>query len=150
MLDIAQIVQSAQVWVCDSCGNHDPKACGCNSTAHAEAMAAKKEAKRQADRARNQDRRKAERNQGSVSDIEIRDIENTEECATADADDIEDEVEPDNRRSAFFIRADQAIKFAAYSGPVDKEIIEAASATALAWEGLARHLRRMTNGGNKA
>lgn len=41
------IHRAMQVWVCDTCGVHDNKSCGCDSTAHAEAMAAKREATRQ-------------------------------------------------------------------------------------------------------
>ena len=32
-LDPPQIVQSAQVWECTSCGSRDNKSCSCNSTA---------------------------------------------------------------------------------------------------------------------
>jgi hypothetical protein len=55
-----QIVISRQVWVCDTCGCRDNKSCGCDSVAHAEEIAAKKEAHRQAARTH---REKAQRNQ---------------------------------------------------------------------------------------
>jgi len=49
----------------------------------------------------------------------------------------EDDIEPAHYRSSLFIRADQAIRFAVYSGPVDKEILEAIRAVASAWMKLA-------------
>jgi len=61
-IDVAQIVYSAQVWVCDDCGCQDPKSCGCDSSAHMEEKAAKKEADRQRKR---RDREKAKKNQQS-------------------------------------------------------------------------------------
>jgi hypothetical protein len=61
-LEAAQIIRAAQVWVCDACGCHDAKTCGCKSTAHAEERAAKKEADRQRKR---RDREKAKQNQSS-------------------------------------------------------------------------------------
>jgi hypothetical protein len=42
-------------------------------------------------------------------------------------------VEPEHLRAAFLLRADQAVRFAAYSGPIDEEIVEAAKAAASAW-----------------
>jgi len=51
--------------------------------------------------------------------------------------DVESEIDPGNIRSAFLLRADQALTFAVYSGPVDKEIAEAARATAVAWAKLS-------------
>lgn len=49
---------------------------------------------------------------------------------------IEDEVEPGNYRSAFLIRADQAVAFAKYSGRVSRDVVEAARAAARAWNDL--------------
>jgi len=43
-IETAQIVHSAQVWVCNACGSHDPKSCGCNSAAHMEELRAKNRA----------------------------------------------------------------------------------------------------------
>src|SRR5262245_51974889 len=37
-----QIEISAQVWVCDACGSHDHKSCGCNSPAHMEKVLEKR------------------------------------------------------------------------------------------------------------
>lgn len=45
-LETAQIVRSAQVWVCDTCGGKDHKSCSCRSTASWEALLAKREATR--------------------------------------------------------------------------------------------------------
>jgi hypothetical protein len=56
-------------------------------------------------------------------------------------DDIEADVEPDNRRSAFLIRADQARQFAAYSGPIDHETYAAAQAAAERWSSLAAEIQ---------
>jgi len=63
-LDPPQIVQSAQVWECTSCGTRDNKSCSCNSTAimvklmeKAEKYAAKAERHRVAER----DRQRASR-----------------------------------------------------------------------------------------
>jgi hypothetical protein len=38
-----QIEISRQVWVCDACGCQDNKSCGCQSSAHSEELAKKKE-----------------------------------------------------------------------------------------------------------
>jgi len=53
---------------------------------------------------------------------------------------IEDEIDPENYRTAFLLRAQQAVRFAVYSGPVTKESIAAARAVAAAWDTLARNL----------
>src|SRR6516164_4085633 len=58
-----QQVISAQVWVCDACGAQDHKSCGCNSSAHMEALLDKRERNRQANRALRE--RKAEQNQAA-------------------------------------------------------------------------------------
>jgi len=42
--------------------------------------------------------------------------------------DAEAEIEPDNRRVAFLLRADQAAQFAKYSGPVDQDVLNGARA----------------------
>src|SRR5262245_3823616 len=74
IIEMPQIVRSAQMWVCDTCGSQDQKSCGCNSTAHMEALAAKREAERQRGRGR---REKAKENQHShPADV---DIENARE-----------------------------------------------------------------------
>jgi hypothetical protein len=57
-------------------------------------------------------------------------------------DDIEDGVEPENFRAAFLIRADQAMRFAAYSGPVTKEITSTARRVAAAWTSLVNQLEK--------
>ena len=53
---------------------------------------------------------------------------------------IEDEIDPENYRTAFLIRADQAVRFAAYSGPINHEIVAATRAAAAAWNKLAQFL----------
>lgn len=71
------IAISRQVWICDACGCQDNKSCGCNSTAHMEALAAKRERDRQYQK---KSREKAQQNQRSCqSDIGV---ENTEEFPT--------------------------------------------------------------------
>jgi hypothetical protein len=68
-----QIQISAQVWVCDACGGQDNKSCGCNSTAHQEELAAKREDARQR---KIRSRKKAKQNQQSChSDADIENIE---------------------------------------------------------------------------
>jgi hypothetical protein len=59
-----------------------------------------------------------------------------------DDDDIERDVEPENYRGAFLIRADQAKRFATYSGPVTTEIIEMARQVSAAWGNLATSMER--------
>jgi hypothetical protein len=58
---------------------------------------------------------------------------------------IEDEIDaedPENYRTAYLLRVDQALRFAAYSGPIAKEIVPAARAVATAWSTLAQKLER--------
>jgi hypothetical protein len=55
-------------------------------------------------------------------------------------EDIEVEIDPESRRSAFFLRADQAVRLAMYSGRTDPEIVEAAREAAKAWTTLADKL----------
>jgi len=72
-LETAPITREAQEWVCDTCGGRDHKSCGCNSAAHAEAIAAKKEANRQAAR---KYREKSEQNQQSRhNDANVENVE---------------------------------------------------------------------------
>jgi hypothetical protein len=71
MLDPAQIVRSAQMWVCDSCGCHDNKSCSCDSTAHAEELAAKREAHRQANRRSHEKAKQKQRASDNPADVEI-------------------------------------------------------------------------------
>lgn len=59
-----------------------------------------------------------------------------------DDEDIEADVEPTNYRGAFLIRADQAKRFASYSGPITSEIVAMARQVATAWEELAAQLER--------
>lgn len=53
---------------------------------------------------------------------------------------MEDEVLPENYRSAFFLRTDTARRCAVYSGPIDREVIESARNVAKAWTKLADKL----------
>jgi hypothetical protein len=55
---------------------------------------------------------------------------------------IEEGINKKNPRVAYLLRADQAKRFAAYSGPVDREIVDYARAVATAWSNLARELEQ--------
>jgi hypothetical protein len=58
---------------------------------------------------------------------------------------IEDEIDgedPENYRTAYLLRSDQAIRFASYSGPVTKEIAAVARRVAAAWSKLAQKLEK--------
>lgn len=59
-----------------------------------------------------------------------------------DDEDIEADVEPANYRGAFLIRADQAKRFATYSGPITHEIVAMARQVATAWAELAAQLEK--------
>jgi hypothetical protein len=60
-----------------------------------------------------------------------------------DDEDIEADVTPANYRGAFLIRADQAKRFAAYSGPVTGEIVAMARQVAAVWNELAEKLEKV-------
>jgi hypothetical protein len=56
---------------------------------------------------------------------------------------VEDEIDaedPENYRTAYLLRVDQAIRFASYSGPITKEIVASARQVARAWSKLAQKL----------
>jgi hypothetical protein len=66
-----------------------------------------------------------------------------EYAADEDEPSVEDELDedPENFRTAFLLRADQARAFAVYTGPViDRDLIAAARAAATAWTKLANDL----------
>ncbi len=140
-----QIEISTQMWVCDSCGCKDSKSCGCNSTAHAEELAAKKEAHRQANREHMQ--RKRQENQGSVDNP--RDVETTDEF---DEDDPAVEAEHQqglrvNAARGLVFRAKEARDGAALNNlkaeDVTELMVDAADEAAAAWSRTAQQLRRM-------
>jgi hypothetical protein len=60
-----------------------------------------------------------------------------------DEQDIEADVTPANYRGAFLIRADQAKRFASYSGPVTGEIVAMARQVAAVWNDLAEKLEKV-------
>jgi hypothetical protein len=60
-----------------------------------------------------------------------------------DDEDIEADVTPANYRGAFLIRADQAKRFASYSGPVTGEIVAMARQVAAVWNELAEKLEKV-------
>lgn len=160
-LETAQIVQSAQVWVCDTCGGHDNKSCGCNSSAHMEAM--KAAAAKHADRnERERQRIKAKR----AAAVGNADIENIEQSPQASADamrarfaEMEDDpaAEAENEEGlrviaarAVFNRAKEARQLAdvgeVQTSDVTDLMIEAADEAASAWKMAAQKLRRMLYG----
>jgi hypothetical protein len=53
---------------------------------------------------------------------------------------IEDDLEPDEYRPAFLLRAADALTFAVYSGPVDAEVVAAAGRAAAEWKALEESL----------
>ena len=55
---------------------------------------------------------------------------------------IQEGINKKNPRVGYLLRADQAKRFAAYSGPVDREIVDYARAVATAWSNLARELEQ--------
>jgi hypothetical protein len=58
---------------------------------------------------------------------------------------IEDEIDsedPENYRTAFLMRADQAIRFAVYSGPITQDLIAAAHQVVRAWSTLAQKMEK--------
>ena len=60
----------------------------------------------------------------------------------SDDEPIEAEISPANFRNAFFLRAEQAIRMAAYSGRIRKDIIARARQVARAWNQLADNLEQ--------
>jgi DNA-binding Lrp family transcriptional regulator len=64
-----------------------------------------------------------------------------------DDQDIEADVEPENYRVAFLLRADQARQFAAYSGPITSKIVEMSRQVGRAWLQLAADLERKAREG---
>ena len=53
---------------------------------------------------------------------------------------VEHDLEADEYRAAFLLRAADALAFAVYSGEIDKEVIAAAKRVAVKWENLALQL----------
>jgi hypothetical protein len=66
-----------------------------------------------------------------------------------DDDDELDEDETEGSEEAFLMRAEQAIKFAVYTGPVSKELVAAARAAADAWRELVQTLEKAKRGKSK-
>jgi hypothetical protein len=66
-----------------------------------------------------------------------------------DDDDELDEDETEGSEGAFLRRAAQAIKFAVYTGPVNKELVAAARAAADAWRKLVQTLEKSKRGESK-
>lgn len=149
-LDKPAIHRSLQEWVCNACGGRDHKSCGCNSEAHAEELAAKKEANRQASR---RSYEKAKQNQRPSNDETS--VENIEDFPSASAQvrkaEYEEDSEPDlrpfpkkiakaNQRGFFLMNCHASIQVAEYEGPIDDEIRIACRRAADAWNRLAAKL----------
>lgn len=160
-IEPAQIVRSAQVWVCETCGGQDHKSCGCNSTARMEELAAKREAHRQA--ARKHREQKVKENQ-SPRDNHA-DVENIEETPEASADamrvqfaEMDDAaIETEHQEGlrviaarGFRHRAKEAQKLATvgeiHPSDVTEDLIEEADDAASAWKMAAQQLRRLKYG----
>ena len=135
----AAIVQfqkkEAAQYLCSACGAD--RGCNCNAPA-VEKLAAKAESQRQTQRAYRE--RKAEEKQrpryithGDVADAFD---------ALDDPDDasIEADVNPENYNTAFMIRADQARRFAAYSGQVTQDNLAMARSVMSAWTNLVQQM----------
>ena len=54
---------------------------------------------------------------------------------------VEDELEPDEYRESFLLRAADALAFAVYSGEVDEEVIAAAQRVATTWQNFTQTLK---------
>lgn len=131
-----QQVICAQVWVCDACGCKDGKSCSCVSTAHAEEIAAKREAHRQAAK---RNREKTQQNQHPRDNHRV--VDNIEEFPV-----VQNETEETWRRGLIF-RAQTATSDAAFEDwskySVDDELIEAVAKAARAWCDVERYLREL-------
>jgi hypothetical protein len=64
-------------------------------------------------------------------------------AAEDDAATVEDEIDLENYRIAFILRADQAAEFAVYSGPIDDDVIAGARTAASAWTALLQKLEEI-------
>lgn len=157
-IEPAQIVRSAQVWVCETCGGQDHKSCGCNSTARMEELAERAERKRQYDRDRQREKR-------AIENVVRRDIENIEESPEASADamraqfaEMDDAaIETEHQEGlrviaarGFRHRAKEAQRLATVGeiqpSDVTEELIEEADDAASAWKMAAQQLRRLKYG----
>jgi hypothetical protein len=57
-----------------------------------------------------------------------------------DDSNIEEDIEPENYRTAYLLRTEQARRFAVYSGKVTKEIVEEALGVAATWQSFSQEL----------
>jgi|SRR5580765_7317703 hypothetical protein len=60
--------------------------------------------------------------------------------ADDDEGDFEADIKAENYLTAFMLRADQAVQFAVYSGPITKDVVAAARRAATAWTKLTQQL----------
>lgn len=166
-----QIEISTQDWVCNGCGGRDHKSCSCNSTAHAEDAAAKRQAHRIAARASKQ--RKAQQNQDSVDNQPT--VETIEELGTGvrkwvegaadyppdyqspwaahgksapwdETDDLPEKVQQSNKANVFRMNCYASVQVAHFDGPVDDTIIKACHDAAQAWAALLTQLKEQHHG----
>lgn len=96
------------------------------------------DAAREVDMAANRQRNRATRQEQFGAYVCSKDDDDDEDVEPG----IEDEIDPENYRTAYLLRADQAIRFASYSGPINKEVISTARRVAAAWTELAEKLER--------
>lgn len=143
MLNPPQIERSVQVWVCDGCGGEDHKSCSCNSAAHAEDLAAKREGARQRKIAQ-REREISNKNNNAVTRDAI--VDNVEELRPrAKNPDFVPAYERRNRRAFILMNCHASAhtardEMANYKGPVDDEILAACRKVAEAWAELANAL----------
>jgi hypothetical protein len=103
-IETASIVHSAQVWVCDACGCQDAKSCGCNSTAHQEELAARREQARKRQQKHRAAEKTNENNNHVTRDMDVENIEKSRkhqqnQNARGNRADVEniDESEPEEK-----------------------------------------------------
>jgi hypothetical protein len=139
-LDPPQIVQSAQVWECTSCGSRDNKSCSCNSTAIMVKLLEDKAKQRE------RDRQKKIRKRASVPGDA--DLENTKEkikpttSVTFYRDPLTELDEDDDVSNpwVFINRCGDAASDATYEGPVNRDVLRAARWTRDQWIALVTKL----------
>ena len=138
-LDPPQIVQSAQVWECTSCGSRDNKSCSCNSTAIMVKLMEDKAKQRE------RDRQKKIRKRASVPGDA--DLETTKEkpkpttSVTFYRDPLSDEQDEGiNDPWGFINRCGDAAGDATYEGPVNRDVLRAARWTRDQWIALVTKL----------
>jgi hypothetical protein len=118
-------------FICSACGAD--RACNCNAPA-LEKLAELKEQNRQR-QARHAEKKREQKQQSPNVRAPSQPSWAGEEIT------IGDDLEPDEFRGAFLLRAADALSFAVYSGEVDNEVIAAAERVAAKWNDFAQTLK---------